>query len=211
VLAGSTVGGSIQLKQGGLAQVDRASVNGDIQFESNSGILSATRNQVGGSVQIFQNTGGVTIVQNRIDGNLQCKENDPAPTGGNNVVQGNKEDQCVNLVPAEAIPPNTTILTGPSATTSETEATFSFSGSDNATPELLLLFECALDGAVFEACISPHPVHGLAAGNHQFQVRAVDLALNTDPTPASYAWTAELSPDTGFTRQIYLPLVLGSP
>jgi len=171
VLAGSTVGGNIQIKQGSAAQVDRVRVHGDIQFESNHWALSATRNQVGGNVQIFKNTGGVVISDDTIDGDLQCKENDPAPTGGNNVVQGNKEDQCAHLSPGETTPPDTTILTGPPEVTTENHATFTFTGSDNATPELLLLFECALDGSAFEACDSPHDIQGLAAGEHRFQVR----------------------------------------
>jgi hypothetical protein len=202
VLAGSSVGGSIQIKQGGAARVDQVHVNGDIQFESNHGAVSATRsrvggNLVGGNVQIFQNTGSINIVENSIDGNLQCKENDPPPTGRDNVVQGNAEDQCAHLVPGDTTPPDTTILTGPP------DATFTFTGSDNATPKLLLLFECALDGAAFEACDSPHDVRGLAGGEHRLQVRGLDLALNADPTPANYTWTNE-------TWRLCLPHVMGN-
>ena len=97
VLAGSTVGGSIQLKQGGSARVESVIVTGDIQFESNNGVLSAANNQVGGNIQVFQNAGGATIANNFVNGNLQCKENSPAPGGSNNSVQGNKEDQCAGL------------------------------------------------------------------------------------------------------------------
>lgn len=93
----STIGGSIQLKQGSSARVEFVSVNGDIQFESNNGVLSAVGNQVGGNIQVFQNRGGVTASDNTVNGNLQCKENNPAPMGGNNIVQGNKEDQCARL------------------------------------------------------------------------------------------------------------------
>ena len=77
VAAGSTVGGSIQIKQGGAAKIDKVRVTGDIQF--------------------FQNRGSIKITNNTVNGNLQCKENNPAPTGGNNQVQGNKEDQCARL------------------------------------------------------------------------------------------------------------------
>ena len=93
----SKVGGSIQIVQGGAALIRGTSVNADILFDDQGGLVRAERNGVGGNVQSFQNTGGVTIAGNTIDGNLQCKENRPAPTGGNNTVQGNKEDQCSRL------------------------------------------------------------------------------------------------------------------
>lgn len=93
----SRVGGSVQIKQGGSANILSAIVTGDIQFDSNSRALAARSNRVGGSVQAFQNKGGVAISRNVIDGNLQCKANYPAPTGGGNVVDGNKEDQCKGL------------------------------------------------------------------------------------------------------------------
>ena len=34
----------------------------------------------------------------------------------------------------------------------------------------------------------------VANGSHTFQVRATDLANNTDPTPASYTWTVNTAP-----------------
>ena len=77
VAAVSTVGGSIQLKQGATANLQRNDVKGDVQS--------------------FTNRGAQTFRANVIDGNLQCKENVPAPTGGGNVVHGNKEDQCARL------------------------------------------------------------------------------------------------------------------
>ena len=94
---GSTVGGSVQIVQGGAARILGSVITGDILFDDQGGALAANANRIGGSLQAFQNTGGVTINNNRIDGNLQCKQNVPAPTGGGNVVQGNKEDQCRGL------------------------------------------------------------------------------------------------------------------
>lgn len=95
VTDGAAVGGSIQIKQGGAATIDRVQLSGDLQWDENRGLLIATRNQVGGSVQVFKNSGGVAITDNTIDGNLQCKENDPIPTVGNNLVQGSTQDQCI--------------------------------------------------------------------------------------------------------------------
>ena len=97
VLSGSTVGGNIQIKQGGRARIDGVSIKGDLQFDDNRRRLTAKRNTIGGNLQAFQNKGGLSITENTIDGSLQCKENRPAPTGGDNIVRGNKEDQCSDL------------------------------------------------------------------------------------------------------------------
>jgi hypothetical protein len=97
VTTNSTVGGSIQIKQGGSARIATTRITGDLQFDANRAAISATGNTIGGSLQAFQNTGGLTITRNRINGNLQCKENQPAPTGSGNIVQGSKEDQCARL------------------------------------------------------------------------------------------------------------------
>jgi hypothetical protein len=97
VTTNSFVGGSIQIKQGGAATIDRVRVTHDILFDDNERAMKATRNTVGGNIQAFQNTGGLNIANNVVDGNLQCKENTPRPTGGGNVVHGSKEDQCANL------------------------------------------------------------------------------------------------------------------
>jgi hypothetical protein len=97
VLQGSSIGGSVQVVQGGASTVADSFVNGNILHDANRRAIATTRNRVGGDVQAFQNTGGVSIANNRIDGNLQCKANQPAPTGGGNIVQGNKEDQCARL------------------------------------------------------------------------------------------------------------------
>ena len=92
----STVGGSVQVVQGGSATIERARIRGDLQLESNQGALAATANTITGSLQVFQNIGGVSLVNNRMNGNLQCKENVPAPTGSGNR-SPSKEDQCARL------------------------------------------------------------------------------------------------------------------
>lgn len=76
-LTSSTVGGSVQLMQGGSASIGS--------------------NRITGDVQSFENRGTQTISNNRIGGNLQCKENVPAPKGSGNTVGGNAEDQCRRL------------------------------------------------------------------------------------------------------------------
>jgi parallel beta-helix repeat protein len=85
-------------------------------------------------------------------------------------------------------PPETTILTGPDVETGETEATFTFTSN-----ELSSSFECSLDGSSFTSCTSPATYSSLSVNPHHFEVRATDLASNTDSTAATWDWTIENS------------------
>ena len=67
-----------------------------------------------------------------------------------------------------------------------TSALFEFRSSEAGSS-----FECSLDGGAFAACDSPHEFSGVSFAAHEFAVRATDAAGNTDPTPATRAWTAE--------------------
>ncbi len=103
---------------------------------------------------------------------------------------------------ADVTPPDTVITeTPPNPQTYS--AQFVFTGSDNVTPPEQLTFECSLDGEPFAACASPYEVMDLLPGDHLFQLRAVDAALNADPTPAAFTW--EVRPLCGFdTATIYV-------
>jgi large repetitive protein len=79
----------------------------------------------------------------------------------------------------------------PDAKTTSTEASFRFSSSEPGSS-----FDCALNGAAFAPCSTPTRYTGLARGEHEFRVRAIDRAGNVDPTPATYKWTIK-SPDCG--------------
>jgi hypothetical protein len=83
----------------------------------------------------------------------------------------------------DATPPQTTISDGPSGSTAATTASFSFASSEGGSS-----FQCRLDSGSWTACSSPQSYGGLAAGSHRFEVRAVDLAGNADPTPATRTW-----------------------
>ncbi|WP_228559412.1 MULTISPECIES: Ig-like domain-containing protein [Myxococcus] len=88
--------------------------------------------------------------------------------------------------------PDTTIVSGPSGTTTSSSATFDF--SSNESP---VTYQCSLDGAPFVACTDPQTFTGLADGAHTLAVRAVDAAGNVDPTPATRTWTVDATaPDT---------------
>lgn len=54
-------------------------------------------------------------------------------------------------------------------------------------------FECALDNAGFEACVSPKVISGLADGAHSFQVQVRDLAGNVSAV-AQYSWMVDTRP-----------------
>jgi hypothetical protein len=86
--------------------------------------------------------------------------------------------------PADTTAPETTIGSGPAASTTATSAVFSFSASEAGSR-----FECRLDGGAWKTCISPATYSSLAVGSHQLAVRAIDATGNTDSTPASRSWT----------------------
>jgi N-acetylneuraminic acid mutarotase len=90
--------------------------------------------------------------------------------------------------------PETGLASAPPALTQQTSATFTFSSESGAT------LECSLDGAAFTPCTSPVSYSGLAEGAHTFRVRARDTAGNVDATPATHAWSIDLTtPETAFT------------
>jgi hypothetical protein len=83
-----------------------------------------------------------------------------------------------------ALPPETTLESGPSGTVTSDSAAFTFS-ADQPDAEFL----CSLDDEPFSACSSPKEYTGLTDGEHVFRVQAVDPEGNVDATPASRTWT----------------------
>ena len=100
---------------------------------------------------------------------------------------GNRPRLVVELGGSSApdtVPPDTTITSGPTGTVSATTATFAFASTEAGSN-----FSCSLDRAAFAACSSPATFTGLADGAHTFEVAATDPYGNTDPSPATRAWT----------------------
>jgi Big-like domain-containing protein len=93
----------------------------------------------------------------------------------------------LSVAGAAGTTPDTTITSGPSATVNATSASFSFTSSIAGST-----FTCALDGGTATACTSPAAYSGLAAGAHTFSVAATANGI-TDPTPATRAWTIDLT------------------
>jgi hypothetical protein len=81
-------------------------------------------------------------------------------------------------------PPDTTITSGPPASTASNNASFQFTAN-----EPVAFFECQVDGAGFVPCGPPQNYTGITDGSHTFEVRSTDFNGNVDPTPATYAWT----------------------
>lgn len=104
------------------------------------------------------------------------------------------KDAAGNTSPASTIlsitidtaAPQTTIDSGTSGLINSTAATFVFSSSETGST-----FECKLDSGAFESCASPKTYNGLSQGTHAFEVRATDVAGNTDGTPDSRTFTVD--------------------
>ena len=95
----------------------------------------------------------------------------------------------------DATPPETYIDTHPPNPTNSSSASFQFHSNETGSS-----FECNLDSSGWEPCTSPVSYGSLLAMSHTFQVRATDLATNTDPTPASFTWLIDQTPpDTTIT------------
>jgi hypothetical protein len=89
-------------------------------------------------------------------------------------------------VRVDGTPPDTAISSGPPSASSSTSATFSFTSTEERTS-----FACSIDNGAFVPCVSPQTYEGLGLGAHGFRVRATDPVGNTDPSPASFAWTVD--------------------
>ena len=101
---------------------------------------------------------------------------DPTPASAGWTVQ----------TPADTTPPETSITSGPAASTTETSADFSFTSSERESS-----YGCKFDGGSWGSCNPPKGYSSLSVGDHTFAVRATDAAGNVDPTPASDSWTVQ--------------------
>ncbi len=83
-------------------------------------------------------------------------------------------------------------MSGPPSVSGSASATFDFASSEAGSS-----FECSVDGGAFVACSDPATFGGLSEGSHTVAVRARDAVGNVDASPATYAWTIDLSaPET---------------
>ena len=87
----------------------------------------------------------------------------------------------------DSLPPQTTLVSGPTGSVGDPTPTFAFSGG--AGDDL----ECRVDAAAFAPCSSPWTTPVLADGSHTAESRAVDEAGNADPTPVRWAIIVDTS------------------
>jgi subtilisin family serine protease len=86
-------------------------------------------------------------------------------------------------VALDVTPPNTTINGRPPASTTSRRATFRFRSNEAGST-----FQCRHMNGAWRSCTSPKVYANLKPGLHRFRVRAIDKALNVDPTPATDTW-----------------------
>jgi len=95
----------------------------------------------------------------------------------------------------DGTPPETQITSGPAnaSTVGTNSVTFGFTGTDNLTPTASLSYQTQLDGGAWSATAGSTiaVLSNLADGPHVFNVRAVDLGGNVDPTPATRSFTVD--------------------
>lgn len=84
---------------------------------------------------------------------------------------------------ADVTPPDTAIASSLRKRGQSNQVRIRFSSSETGSR-----FECRFDAAPFRECESPVERTGLSIGQHSFEVRATDIAGNTDPTPAATAF-----------------------
>ncbi|MHB8643094.1 MAG: OmpL47-type beta-barrel domain-containing protein [Gaiellaceae bacterium] len=104
---------------------------------------------------------------------------------------GHTSSQVITVT-VDRTPPNTTIATKPGNPSNVGAPQFTFSSTETGST-----FQCQIDGGTWSACSSPDTLATLADGTHTFDVRAIDPAGNTDPTPDSWTWLVDTTPPTG--------------
>jgi large repetitive protein len=148
------------------------------------------------TVKVYRPVGGAPdeLVQTRTasragDGSWSVAAS-PALPDGDYIARAEQLDGASNVGTSAAhtftvdtTAPNTFFTQTPPAVTGATSADFRFDASETGVS-----FECRVDGGAWGACTSPVVRSGLSGGSHAFQVRATDVAGNTDATPASATW-----------------------
>lgn len=134
-----------------------------------SGTLAATF-----TVTASTGSGVGTLGLNLVDDDT-VKDAAGNPLGGAGNGNGNKVGQVYAI--DHVAPPEVVYTTFPSDPSSDTSPTFAWTNSATDIDH----YECSAEDGPFYTCTSPVTLSDLAIGDHEFEVRAVDLAGNTGP------------------------------
>ena len=134
--------------------------------------FNPTSSKISSNNPSFSSTATIDILSTANSGTI-----DVQATG-----KGTTKTTPLVLTISDTIAPQTTINSNPTDPSDDDTPSFTFSANEPAT------FECDVDGNGFATCTSSDSFGTLADGTHTFQVRAIDIAGNTDLTPASYSW-----------------------
>lgn len=121
-------------------------------------------------------------------GNLTCDVDNVCranPGGGVDAPDDNTDGGADTDSTVDTDPPNTTIVSSPSAI-SGPDVTFIVDST-----ELNSSFRCSVDSTVLMPCTSTQMFTALPTGTHVFRAAATDLAGNQDPTPVEYMWMVD--------------------
>ena len=116
---------------------------------------------------------------------------------GANPITHTVEDGVFKILTPDTTPPDTKIVSGPTGTITYNDVTFTWSGSDDVTPTAQLVYSYKLEGhdtswSAWTSATSKSYAD-LPNGAYTFKVKAKDLALNEDPTPASSSFTVSVT------------------
>lgn len=92
-----------------------------------------------------------------------------------------------------AVPPETTITSGPATGSFVTSGEVTFGFASNVPGSR---FVCTLDGVELPCASSSVRLASLTQGTHEFSTAAVDDAGDVDPSPATRSWTVPLDSTT---------------
>lgn len=92
------------------------------------------------------------------------------------------------LSPGVEPPSETTLLSGPDAYATESEARFTFNGPKES-------YECRLDEGDWEPCESPATYSDLDEGARVFGLRGVDAQGSAEAEPVYWYWAVDTTPD----------------
>ncbi len=104
---------------------------------------------------------------------------------------GHTASSVVNVT-VDRTAPNTNLISKPGNPSNVATPDFTFDSNESGST-----FECKLDAGAWTTCSSPNTLATLVDGTHTYSIRATDQAGNTDATPATWTWLADLTAPTG--------------